>query len=172
MDAAARTARIGGVWGITIALGILGFSGTVGAAGIRGLNHPELWWSSSIPGQAQLLLETANQVSEFGTGYDNAASVVIVGLDSPALVWTLREHDVQIVDSVDITSTPDLVITPFANDPVLASAYRGQDFNWRQTPLWGSSTLNAWFRWVTLREILYSEETIILWARSDLFLDN
>jgi hypothetical protein len=167
-----RTARIGGVWGLTIALGILSLSGTLGAAGIRGLNFPEMWWQNKIPIQAALLRQTANQVSEFGMGYDNAASVVILGIDSPALVWALREHEVQVLDTIDSADTPDIVITPFADNPVLASAYRGQDFNWRQTPLWSSTPLNAWFRWVTLREISYGGETIILWARNDLFIDN
>jgi hypothetical protein len=167
-----RTARIGGVWGLTIALGILGLSGTFGSAGIRGSNFPELWWQNQIPAQATLLRETANQVSEFYTGDENSASIVILGVDSPALVWALREHDVQIAQTLDNASTPDIVITPFEDNPILASAYRGQDFNWRQTPLWNITTTNAWFRWVALREISYAGETIILWARSDLFLDN
>ena len=167
----ARTARIGGVWGLAIALGMLSLGGALGSAGIRGLDHPELWWQDKIPAQADLLRETADQVSEFGIGDDNAASVVIVGLDSPALEWVLREHDVQLANSLDSTSAPDIVITPFQNDPILSSAYRGQDFNWRQTPLWNVSPINAWFRWVTLREISYGGETIILWARDDLFID-
>lgn len=166
-----RIARIGGVWGLTISLGILAFSGTLGAAGIRGLSYPELWWQDKIPAQAELLRETANQVSEFYTGDDNSASIVILGIDSPALVWSLRGFDVQTAQALDITSAPDIVITPFQNDPILSSAYRGQDFNWRQTPLWNVSPVSAWFRWVTLRDISYGGETIILWARDDLFID-
>lgn len=166
-----RTARIGGTWGLTIALSVLSLSGTFGSAGLRGLSYPELWWQNQIPAQADLLQETANQVSEFYTGDDHSASVTILGIDSPALVWSLREHDVIIADTLDITSSPDIVITRFENDPILASAYRGQDFNWRQTPLWNIATANAWFRWVTLREMSYAGESIILWARSDLFLD-
>lgn len=167
----ARTARIGGVWGFAIALGALSLGGTFGAAGLRGLNAPELWWQNKIPAQADLLLETVNQVSEFYTGDDTSASVVIVGLDSPALAWTLREHNLQIIDSLDATSSPDMVITPFENNPVLVAAYRGQDFNWRQTYLWNISPFDVWVRWVTLREISYAGESIILWARDDLFLD-
>jgi hypothetical protein len=167
----ARTARIGGVWGITISLGILALGGTLGSTGLRGLNYPELWWQEKIPAQADLLRLTANQVSEFYTGDDNSASILILGIDSPALVWSLRGFDVQTSQAVDITSLPDIVITPFQDDPILSSNYRGQDFNWRQTPLWNASPVNAWFRWVTLREISYGGETIILWARDDVFID-
>jgi hypothetical protein len=166
-----RTARIGGVWGVTISLGILALGGTLGSAGLRGLNYPELWWQDKIPAQADLLQLTANQVSEFYTGDDNSASIVILGIDSPALLWSLREFDVQTAQAVDVISAPDIVITPFQDDPILSSAYRGQDFNWRQAPLWNVSPVNAWFRWITLREISYGGETIILWARDDLFID-
>lgn len=166
-----RIARIGGVWGLTISLGILALGGTLGSAGLRGLSYPELWWQDKIPAQADLLRETANQVSEFYTGDDNSASIVILGIDSPALVWSLRGFDVQTTQAVDVTTSPDIVITPFQNDPILSSGYRGQDFNWRQTPLWNVSPINAWFRWVTLRDISYGGETIILWARDDVFID-
>lgn len=166
-----RTARIGGVWGLVIALGVLGFGGALGSAGLRGLNHPELWWPSSIPMQAELLENTVSEISEFGTGEDNSAPVVIVGVDSPALEWTLREHQVQVVDALDAASSPYFVITPFETDPVLVAAYRGQDFSWQLTPMWDTTLPMDWIRWVTLRDMPQAGETIILWARDDLFLD-
>ncbi len=166
-----RIAKFGGIWGMTITLGILGLSGALGAAGLRGLDAPELWWQSKIPVQADLLAETVNQVSEFYTGEDNSASVVISGLDSPALLWALRKHNVHVVESLDINTSPDMVITPFENNPVLVNAYRGQDFNWRQDYLWSTSPFDMWARWVALREISYAGESIILWARDDVFID-
>ncbi|MBL8098415.1 MAG: hypothetical protein JNK81_04495 [Anaerolineales bacterium] len=167
----ARTARIGGVWGFVIALGALMLGGTFGAAGLRGQNAPELWWQNQIPAQADLLHQTAEQVSEFYTGNDTSASIVILGIDSASLVWSLREFDVQIAAALDPTTSPDIVITRFENNPTLMAAYRGQDFNWRQTYLWHVSTFDVWVRWVTLREISYTGESIILWARDDLFVD-
>ena len=167
-----RVARIGGVWGMAIGLGLLGLSGLFGAGGMRSLSFPELWWQPGLPLQADLLRETVNEVSEMGMGNDDSASVVIVGINSPALEWALREKPVQVVNTLDPTSTPDMVITSFELNPTLVSAYRGQDFNWRQTPIWAATTPDAWFRWVTLREMPQTGEVIILWARSDLFLDN
>ena len=166
-----RTARIGGVLGLAVVLGVFGFGGALGSAGLRGSNHPELWWSANIPAQAELLRSTVSDLSEWKLGNDNAAPVVIVGVNSPALEWTLREHQVTIVESLDISSSPYFVITPLQNDPTLASSYRGQDFTWRQTPLWNDTLPQTWVRWVTLREMTQTGETIILWARDDLFLD-
>jgi hypothetical protein len=167
-----RVARIGGIWGLAFALGTLGLGGAVGAAGLRGQAFPELWWHENIPVHADLLESTLSDISEWGLGDDHAASVMLVGLDSPALEWVLRERQVFVVESLDISSTPDIVITAFQDDPILSSAYRGQDFAWRQTPLWNVTVPQDWVRWMALREMPQTGETIILWARDDLFLDS
>jgi len=166
-----RIARIGGVWGMALGLGVLTISGLFGSAGLRGLDSPELWWQPNIPAQAQLLRETVSQVSEFGRGNDFVATVAVMGVDSPAIEWALRENPMQVVDSLDVNSTPDFVITSYEINPELVSAYRGQDFLWRQTPSWSGANLTDWFRWVSLRDMPQTQEIIILWAKSDLFLD-
>ena len=166
-----RTARLGGVWGLTLVLGVLGLGGTLGSAGLRGLAHPEFWWPSSTPMQADLLQATVREISEFGVGNEFSAPVVIMGINSPALEWALREHSVSDAESLDISSAPYFIVTPPQTDPVLVSAYRGQDFTWRQNPLWSATLPNEWIRWITLREMPQTGETIILWARDDLFLD-
>ncbi|HNA54837.1 MAG TPA: hypothetical protein PLM13_10905 [Anaerolineales bacterium] len=166
-----RTARIGGVLGMALVLGALGLGGTFGAAGLRGLDNPEIWWQAPLPVQAQLIQASVNDLSEWGTGNDNMAPVIIAGLDSPALEWALREHQVEVVETLDISSAPYFVITPLQNDPAFASTYRGQDFTWRKTFLWNETLPQDWIRWVTLREVPQTGESIILWARDDLFLD-
>lgn len=166
-----RTARLGGILGMVVGLGILGFGGALGSAGLRGLNSPELWWLPSAPAQADLLQTAVREISEYGTGDETSATVVIAGLNSPSLEWALRDHPVQVLSSLDANSSPDFVVTPYETDPVLVAAYRGQDFTWRQTPLWGSAQSGDWLRWLVLREMPQSGETIILWARDDLFLD-
>jgi hypothetical protein len=131
-----------------------------------------LWWPANIPAQARLLESTVNDVSEWGLGDDNAAPVMIVGVNSPALEWTLREHQVSVVNSLDFSSAPYFVITPLQDDPALSSAYRGQDFIWWQTPLWDAAVPQDWIRWISLREMPQTGEAMILWARDDLFIDS
>lgn len=168
-----RTARIGGIWGVTVALGIFGLGGTLGSSGLRGLNFPELWWPANIPAQSELLRATVNDLSEWNLGNDHAAPIIIAGVSSPALEWVLREHPVTVVAALDISSSPDFVITPLEDNPELASFYRGQDFTWRSSPLWNNAvTVQSWVRWITLREMPQSGESIILWARDDLFFDS
>jgi hypothetical protein len=167
-----RIARIGGILGLSLAFGVLGLGGAVGATGLRGMTRPELWWPANIPDHARLLESTVSDLSQWGVGYKDIAPVMIVGVDSPALEWTLREHQVSVVNSLDTSSAPYFVVTPLQDNPALSSAYRGQDFTWRRTPLWDAATPQDWIRWISLREMPQSTETIILWARNDLFVDS
>ena len=165
-----RIARLGGVWGMAICLSLLSLGGLFGSIGIRGLSSPEMWWLPNIPTQAQLVRDTVHQVSDLGRGSIYSATVAIIGVNSPALEWAVRENPVQVVDTIDPNSAPDFVITSYELDPQLVSAYRGQDFTWRQAPLWNGADALAWLRWVSLRQMPQGQETILLWARTDLFL--
>ncbi len=167
-----RTARLGGSLGMTLTLGALGLAGAFGAAGLRGQSFPEVWWLPEQPLHARLLESTVSDVSEWGLGEDHAAAVTVVGVNSPALQWVLRERRVFMVQSLDASSAPELVITPLQDNPALSSAYRGQDFSWRQTPIWDITVPQDWIRWMSLRTMPTSGETIILWARDDLFINS
>lgn len=164
-----RIARIGGTWGFLLAAGMLVLGGSMGAAGLRGPAFPELWWQPSLPQQADLLADTVREVSEWGTGNGTSAAIVIAGINSPALEWTLRNHPATVSQTLDISSAPQIVITPQLADPSLAASYRGQDFNWRQTPNWNFLLPENWVRWVSLRDAAQTGETIIVWVREDLF---
>jgi hypothetical protein len=166
-----RTAKLGGLWGMTISLGVITLGSTFGVAGLRGAYAPEFWPAETRPAQADLLLGTVNDLSDWSAGDKTILPVIISGLRSPALEWLLREHQVTVVQSLDISTSPALVITPLQNDFGLAASYRGQDFAWNQTVSWDASLINDWVRWLTLRQMPATSDTIILWARADLFLD-
>jgi len=97
--------------------------------------------------------------------------VTIVGVNSPALEWTLRNHQVEIVSTLDPQVAPPIVITPLMDNLELPSAYRGQDFTWRQSPTWDGIQTPDWVKWLVYRQLPRDTETIILWARDDLFPD-
>lgn len=167
----ARIAQAGAIWGLGLGLMVFSLGSTTGSAGWHGMSHPELWWPPKIPAQTQLLDLTIDDLSEWGRGYDNALPVVIYGVKSRALEWALREHEPVVVDTLDFTSTPELVISNSAGDPNLATAYRGQDFTWRLNTSWEVAEPGDWLRWLVYREMTQTGETIILWAREDLFIN-
>ena len=167
----ARTAWLGTIWAFVIFLGVYTFGSAWGASGMRSENGLELWSPDPPPTQAKLLRASVDDVSEFSLGHTDSQPVTIWGIDSPALEWMLQDHEVEIVDEFNPQLAPPIVITPVMDDPGLPSAYRGQDFTWRQKPLWDSVKLPDWIRWLVFRQLPRENETIILWARNDLFPD-
>lgn len=166
-----RIAWLGTTWAFLIFLTVYSLGAAWGGSGVRSPNGVELWTVDSRPAQASLLLQSVDEVSETSVGNDLSQPVTILGIDSPALVWLLRDHGVQQVASLDPQSTPPLIITPPMNDLNLPSAYRGQDFTWRQTVDYASLQKPEWWRWLVNRQLPRQDEIIILWARNDLFPD-
>jgi len=163
-------AQVGAVWGATLVLGLFTLGATWGATGLRNPNSVEMWTASPALLQADLLSRTADEMSEWSTGDRGSLSVTISGVDSPALLWSLRNHNLAVVQALDPASSPDMVITPPQNNLGLAAAYRGQDFSWRQAPIWDSIP-SYFLRYYLFHELTSSSETLILWVRNDLFID-
>jgi hypothetical protein len=166
-----RIAWLGTTWSFIIFLTIYSLGAAWGGSGLRYPNGVELWMLDHKPAQADLLLATVNDISEFSLGHDQAQSVTVMGIDSPALEWLLRNHAVKLVSTLDIELAPPIILTPPMNDLTLPSAYRGQDFVWRQRVMYESIPAPEWWRWLVNRQLPRENETIILWARNDLFPD-
>lgn len=168
----ARTARLGGVWGLTLALGIYSLGMSWGATGLRTPNGWELWWSDRQPDQAGLLLMTVNEQSEWSTGDDMSQDVTLLDINSPALEWLLRGRSLQTTSTLEAQQAPAIIVSPSQMDNLnLPIAYRGQDFVWRRAPSWNVLTIYEWIKWSVFRELPYDSETIIVWVRNDLFID-
>jgi hypothetical protein len=167
----ARTAWLGTTWAFVIFLGVYSLGAAWGASGVRAQNGVELWTPDPPPGQADLLLASIDDASEFSLGHDRSQPVTVMGIDSPALEWVLRDRSVELVSALDPQVAPPIVITPIMGDLGLPAAYRGQDFTWRQRPFWEQIQNPDWIRWLVFRQLPRENETIILWVRDDLFPD-
>jgi hypothetical protein len=166
-----RTARLGMTWSFSLFLGVYALAAAWGASGTRTPNGVELWTPDQPPVQDDLLLASIRDVSLFSRGDIESQPVTVMGVNSPALEWVLRDHDVEVVSVLDPLNAPPIVITPLMNELGLPSAYRGQDFTWRQPLVWENVQGRDWFRWLVYRQLPRETETIILWARDDLFPD-
>ncbi len=167
----ARIARLGTTIALTAFVSLYTLAVAWGASGLRYPDGFELWMTDSKPVQPELLLASVKDISEFSLGHDQSQPVLIVGIDSPALEWTLRNHSVGVVSSLDPQTSPPLFITPVMDNPGLPAAYRGQDFTWRSQPQWEIAQTTDWISWLVFRKLPAENETIILWARDDLFPD-
>ena len=167
----ARTAWLGTTWSFVIFLGVYSLAAAWGASGLRSRNGVELWTPDPVPTQAKLLHASVDDVSEFSLGHTQSQPVTIMDINSPALEWILQDREVEMVSELNPQVAPPIVITPPMQDLGLPSAYRGQDFIWRQRPAWEGITINDWIRWLVFRQLPREDETIILWVRNDLFPD-
>ncbi|GAB4503055.1 MAG: hypothetical protein Fur0043_00470 [Anaerolineales bacterium] len=166
-----RTARLATLWGLTMTLGLYALGMAWSATGLRTPQGWELWQDGPRPVQANLLRETVEQLSAWNGGDEQGQEVTLVGIDSPALNWLLRNHALHHASGLDPLQTPPLVVTSNQEDLSLTSAYRGQDFLWQQEPDWPNANLYKWIHWSVFHELPYTTETIILWVRADLFPD-
>ncbi|MBI1792585.1 MAG: hypothetical protein HYR70_00150 [Chloroflexi bacterium] len=167
-----RSARLGAIWGLVAVLSVYSLGAMFGAGGLRASPGSEFWSSGALPAEEYLLLTTVDQVSDWSKTNVNAQPITIVGIKSPALEWLLRKHKVEVVDSLDVSVSPPIIITTEQDNPGLAAGYRGQGFVWRQQPLWGNALLPDWMSWIVFRQMPQTSETIIVWVRSDLFIDS
>ena len=166
-----RTAWLGSAWAFLIFLTVYSLGAAWGGSGMRHPNGIELWNPDRKPAQADLLLKSVRDVSMMSLGHGQSQPVTLMGVDSPALEWLLRGHAVEYVTSLDATAAPPLIITLPIDNLNLPSAYRGQDFTWRQRILYETLQRPEWWRWLVNRQLPRENETIILWARNDLFPD-
>lgn len=166
-----RIARLGTVWGLVAALGLYSLGMAWSATGLRTPDGWELWWPDTQPAQANLLLMTVNEQSEWSTGDTMSQDVTLLKLDSPALEWLLRGRDLQMASALSAQDEPAIVVSPQSEDINLPISYRGQDFTWRREPYWEIAGFYEWIKWSVFHTLPYENETIIVWVRNDLFID-
>ncbi len=167
----ARTARLGSVWGLMVALGIYSLGMAWGATGLRTPEGWELWWPDKRPAQADLLLKTVNEQSEWSTGDATSQDVTLLDIDSPALEWLLRGRNLRKASALDLQEAPAIVVSSQSDAINLPIAYRGQDFSWRREPFWDIAGIYEWIKWSVFRDLPYDAEIVVVWVRNDLFID-
>jgi hypothetical protein len=162
-----ETAVFGGAWGVALMLGLYTLSAGWGSSGLRTPNGVELWDNAPSVTRTGLLVDTADSVLNRAQQNAKTPKITVYGINSAALLWELRNFDVEEVSALDLSAPPEIVITPVGENVGLSTTYRGQDFVWRQIPDW---TVAHPLRWLVLREIPMQSEQIILWAEAICFL--
>ena len=165
-------ARLGVAWGGTAFLVAFTLGASTGAGGLRQPLTAELWSPSPQTAQADLLQKTLDGLSDWNKGHVESLPVTVVGLDSPALRWLLRDWEVKEADALSPADSPVLVIASQGMELNLSAAYRGEDFVWYQSPNWDEALPEEWLRWFVYRQMPQQKESLTLWARGDLFFDS
>ncbi len=168
----ADLARLGGVWAAGILLGAYTLGVMTGTAGLRQPLTEEFWQPEPRIAGSDLLLETANQISNWNKGAFSSLQVTISGVNSPELLWLFRNWQVHSVDSLASGASPELVITVANVQLSLTQGYRGEGFAWWETTNWNSAAAANWLNWVVYHQMPVHHDYIVLWVRGDLVIEN
>ena len=166
-----RAALHGLAWGSTITLFTYLLGTLWGATQLRDQLANELWQPPPVGGQADLMMETLGELSEWYQGQETSVEVAYL-TDSPSVRWALRHlPEARYAEALAVNELPPLIITEsLVTDLAQTASYRGQSFAWRVSPDWGLTQLPPDFiNWLLFRTAPTQAEEIILWARADLF---
>ena len=166
-----KVARLGGVWAGVLALTAFTLAMSTGAAGVREPLTVELWQPEPRTARVDVMLKVANQISDLNTGVTGSLPLTVLGVDSPALHWLFRDWQVQDVSALAADATPEMVITSI-DQLSLAADYRGEALPLSEVADWGHATYSSWLKWFIYRQMPILRQEVILWVRSDLFLDS
>lgn len=164
-----EVARRGMVWGLTAGLVLYMLSGWWALSYQPPGVSQELWRANPEPGEADLLLNTLGDLSEWNTGRRDALDVTVTST-ADSLRWLLREQtEVRYTSPRGMKGQPSVIISGADQEiPGLPAAYRGQDFIWSVRPAWQGVLPPGFPGWLTTRAAPMQSERVILWARADL----
>jgi hypothetical protein len=168
-----EASRAGLVWGLCAGLGLYGISVMWSASFRSEPDRLDLWQPAPITRNADLLLKTVEDLSEWNTGLTGAIDLTLAA-EAPSLRWALRNYPgMTIIMEEQLASLPGapaiVIARQTAAVPGLAEAYRGQDFAWWVYPGWEGAIPSDFQRWLTTRQAPLRQDQVLLWARSDLF---
>jgi hypothetical protein len=168
----ADVARLGGVWGGLLFLTAYTVSVMTGTIGVRQPLTDDFWLPEPRTVGADLILKVADQVADWNRGGAAALPLTVAGVDSPALLWTFRDWQVESVAELGAGDSPALVITPSTIELSQAQGYRGEGFAWREATSWSVAGPADWLRWFLYHQAPTGHDTLILWVRGDLVIEN
>jgi hypothetical protein len=160
----------GFVWGALVIGAVNLIAMASFAAQLRPYPTIEMWPLGPQSPSMGNIHQQANEISQMAYGTDAQLRVTLVGVDSPALRWQFRDWQVTTAGAVSFDANPDLIITSANNiAPELEASYRGASFPLRAYPLWEGWTTAEWLRWAIKHDGPVVNESILFWARNDLF---
>lgn len=167
-----REANLGGAWGFLIPLILFTIGTMTGSAGLRDPRTFELWDPEPRLARPDILMKVINDISFFNAGKKASLPVTIIGVDSPALSWLFRDWETTEGEVLDPMATPEFLITPLAAELNLTADYRGAPFVWRENGDWDSADFKTWLNWYLYHQIPTQQDSIAIWVRADLMLDD
>lgn len=117
-----------------------------------------------------LMVDTLKEIANLHASEPYAVEVVVVGMPTEDLIWSLRDFDkASFLNQMPTGRQPEFVLTSVVETPQLSASYRGQELLWYRWPVWNRMTLVEIGRWLINKQVTYDETRLLLWARTDIF---
>jgi hypothetical protein len=163
----------GFAWGAALVLLFYSISSTWYTVGYAGGQAAEMWNGPRHMPEAHLMQQTIAMKRQLAGPVKDGPEVVVAGVDSPALRWSLRGFaNVQFFNHLSSEASPPMIITQEDPGAMLAASYRGQSFTLVEHTNWNAMQLLDWPRWLVFRTApgqATVRERVILWVRTDIF---
>ena len=164
-----RIAQAGVLLGVGAALLLITISAGIAGAGIKMEEYNETWSISPQFTDADMLLETIQNISQWQVGQPEILTVTVSSdVDYPSLLWTLRNFQLQKVSSIPKDTLPELIV--HAQGDVLPNPdqYRERAFEIGRYPVFSALGWDGWFRWSMTRSVPYNSDHLVLAVRTDI----
>ncbi len=159
------------ILGFAVMLVVFTIAGAWNSTGLG--NHPEaeLWLAGPYFSGETTLLQTVRDTSEWNTGRQDTLDLTVVGVNSPALLWSLRNQlNITSEDFLPSGAKPSMVITTEQQKSLsIAAPYSGQAFILEESPSWSLMSPVEWMKWAIYRVAPLEKNAVILWVRTDQF---
>ena len=163
-------ARQGLLVGFGFVLLFVTFSTSIKAAGLGPRPEMEFWHSGAVPTGSALLVKTTTELSLYSTGTENRIDIVIVDADSSELRWSLHNYEnLKTIEYIGETDKPAIIISDLDSLIGSAASYRGQEIHWTTQVDYDNMSASDWLMWFTIRQAPTIEQSLLIWARNDLF---
>ncbi len=137
--------------------------------------HNELWHVGLLSPDTDLMLNSIDALTAMNGGSKGEVEVYLEDIDSPALVWALRDYQLRLLPVLPDALDTDVIITVDQTNNEVYGPYRGQDYLLTSTAAWDLMTTREWKNWVLIRSAPQDgirQQPIIMWFNNQWFAQN
>lgn len=157
-------------WGLLGILAIYTFSTGWRVSGISNIEQAEITGPQKYIAQLNLIDKTISDLSKWNVNSSTGIDVSVVGFNTKALEWGLKDYpNVHTGLSIPAQENAPVVLTMRDAPFKFTDVYRGEGFVFERSVDWGSFQLTDWIAWFVHRKAITIDNSIVLWARADLF---
>jgi hypothetical protein len=139
----------------------------------RSGNKADLWQTDAISSDGDVIIDIIAEVSDRFVGEPYEVDVAVAGSGVQVHPWTLRDfRSINFYNNLPGNTMPDFILTNQDLSSQVSSAYRGNEFQILNRPLWDSFGVKEIVSWMITRNVTFEQQNIFLWVRTDLLISN